>query len=126
MALFKFRNKSSGPAQTRAQGAAAQADSVETLRRRARHRLIGATILVLLGVIVFPLLIDQQPRPVSLDLPIVIPDRNAVQPLAAPPGAGRTPATAGAVSEAPPSNSKPNPGAPQPDASRNQNCSPRC
>lgn len=57
------------------------ADSVEALRRRARHRLIGAVALVLAAVIGFPLVFDTQPRPVSVDVPIVIPDRNKVGPL---------------------------------------------
>jgi DedD protein len=34
------------------------------MRRRARHRLIGAAVLVLIGVVGFPLLFDTQPRPI--------------------------------------------------------------
>ena len=51
------------------------------MRRRARHRLIGAGVLVLIGVVGFPLLFDTQPRPVAVDIPIEIPDRNKVKPL---------------------------------------------
>jgi len=51
--------------------------SVEAVRRRARHRLIGASVLVLLGVIGFPLLFDTQPRPIAVDIPIDIPSRQA-------------------------------------------------
>lgn len=47
--------------------------SIEAVRRRARHRLIGAAVLVLLGVIGFPLLFDTEPRPMSIDIPIEIP-----------------------------------------------------
>lgn len=54
------------------------------MRRRARHRLIGAAVLVLLGVIGFPLLFDTQPRPIPVDIPIVIPAKNAQTPLPAP------------------------------------------
>ena len=54
------------------------------MRRRARHRLIGATVLVLAGVIGFPWLFDTQPRPVAVDIPIEIPDRNKVKPLSLP------------------------------------------
>ncbi|MFZ2828179.1 SPOR domain-containing protein [Hydrogenophaga sp.] len=46
------------------------------MRRRARHRLIGAAVLVLVGVLGFPLLFDTQPRPIAVDIPIEIPSRN--------------------------------------------------
>ncbi len=96
MAFFKLR--SSGPKAGEGRNAnmsTAPAESVEAMRRRARHRLVGAAILVLLGVIGFPLLFDTQPRPVAVDIPIEIPDRNKVAPLAiAPPAqAPATPAT---------------------------------
>ncbi|PKO44391.1 MAG: sporulation protein [Betaproteobacteria bacterium HGW-Betaproteobacteria-3] len=79
MAFFKFRKGSDAPV-----SAAAPTDSVEVMRRRARHRLIGAFVLVLVGVIGFPLVFDTQPRPVAVDIPIEIPDRNKVKPLPAP------------------------------------------
>lgn len=50
--------------------------SVEEIRRRARHRLMGAVVLVALGVVGFPLLFDTQPRPIAVDIPIEIPSRN--------------------------------------------------
>ncbi len=50
--------------------------SIEAVRRRARHRLIGAALLVLVGFIGFPLLFDTQPRPIAVDIPIEIPSRN--------------------------------------------------
>ena len=62
----------------------AQAPSVEDMRRRARHRLIGAAVLVLAGVVGFPLLFDSQPRPVPVNVAIDIPDRNKVAPLVLP------------------------------------------
>ena len=62
----------------------AQAESVDDMRRRARHRLIGAAVLVVLGVIGFPILFDTQPRPIPVDVPIEIPDRNQVAPLMVP------------------------------------------
>ena len=65
------------------------------MRRRARHRLIGAAVLVSLGVIGFPMLFDTQPRPIPVDIPIEIPDRNRAGPLLDPDG---TPST---VTEAP-------------------------
>lgn len=57
--------------------------SIEAVRRRARHRLIGAAVLVLLGVLGFPLLFDTQPRPISVDIPIEIPAKIPVVPLKA-------------------------------------------
>lgn len=77
MAFFKFR-KGGDEHPTPAQAP----ESVEAMRTRARHRLIGASVLVVLGVIGFPLLFDSQPRPIAVDIPIEIPDRNTVKPLA--------------------------------------------
>lgn len=57
--------------------------SIEAVRRRARHRLIGAAALVLLGVLGFPLLFDTQPRPIAVDIPIEIPSRNPSGPAVA-------------------------------------------
>ena len=80
MAFFKFRKGGDEhPAP------AAATESVEVMRTRARHRLIGASVLVLLGVIGFPLLFDSQPRPIAVDIPIEIPDKNTVKPLGSVP-----------------------------------------
>jgi DedD protein len=51
--------------------------SIEAVRQRARHRLIGASILVLVGVVGFSLLFDTQPRPIAVDIPIEIPSKAA-------------------------------------------------
>ncbi|MDR6537002.1 SPOR domain-containing protein [Variovorax soli] len=85
MAFFKFRTRGPQAGEGRNTGvAAAPAESIEAMRRRARHRLVGAAVLVLVGVIGFPLLFDTQPRPVSVDIPIEIPDRNKTKPLPLP------------------------------------------
>lgn len=76
MAFFKFR---SGADDTNAVHHAPE--SLEAVRKRAKHRLMGAAVLVLLGVVGFPLLFDNQPRPIPVDLPIMIPDKNSVKPL---------------------------------------------
>ena len=60
------------------------ADEVQRARTRARQRLIGAAVLVVAGIIGFPLLFETQPRPVPVDLPIDIPRKDAVPPLALP------------------------------------------
>jgi len=96
MPFFSFRRGQPSSAKVDSQEPAT--DSVEVVRRRARQRLIGATVLVLIGVIGFPLLFDSQPRPVPVDIAIEIPSRAAVKPgtpIAAPPAAVPTaPATA--------------------------------
>lgn len=79
MAFFKFRKRGDEQSAT-----LAQPESVELMRRRAKHRLIGAAVLVLLGVVGFPLLFDKQPRPIAVDTPIEIPDKNKVKPLNIP------------------------------------------
>jgi len=53
------------------------AEAMREVRARARTRLMGATVLLLVGVIGFPLLFETQPRPIPVDLPIEIPARNA-------------------------------------------------
>ena len=77
-----FKSKKGGEERTTP---APAAESVEAMRKRAKHRLIGAAVLVLLGVIGFPLLFDSQPRPVAVDIAIEIPDKNKVKPLVATP-----------------------------------------
>jgi DedD protein len=77
-----FKSKKGGEERTTP---APAAESVEAMRKRAKHRLIGAAVLVLLGVIGFPLLFDSQPRPVAVDIAIEIPDKNKVKPLVASP-----------------------------------------
>jgi DedD protein len=79
MAFFKFRKQGDDQSP-----APSQPESVESMRKRAKYRLIGAAVLVLAGVIGFPLLFDQQPRPIAVDMPIDIPDRNKVTPLTIP------------------------------------------
>jgi DedD protein len=80
MAFFKLRK---APGETTVPAPAPE--SVDALRRRARYRLAGAAILVLAGVIGFPLLFDNQPRPIAVDIPIDIPDKAKVKPLAIEP-----------------------------------------
>ena len=79
MAFFKFRKSPDD-----ATGLPAQGESVEAMRKRATFRLIGSAVLVLAGVIGFPLLFDSQPRPIPVDIAIEIPDKAKVKPLAAP------------------------------------------
>ncbi len=82
MPFFKFRRGDS--ASTPSAGPATQVQSVEVLRKRAKQRLIGASVLVLMGVVGFPLVFDTEPRPVAGDIPIEIPGKNALKPLVIP------------------------------------------
>lgn len=75
--MFTSRSASQG-------NASAPPQSIEAVRRRARHRLIGAVVLVLLGVVGLSLLFDTQPRPLPVDIPIVIPAKNTPPSLPAP------------------------------------------
>ena len=101
MAFFKFRARGhKGDEQP-----ASPAETIDDMRRRARHRLIGATVLVAVGVLGFPLLFDTQPRPIQVDIPVVIPDRNKTKPLGQAAGGrvGEPAAVASAPSATPPS-----------------------
>ena len=64
-------------------------DSNIDLKRRARRRLVGALALVLLVVIVLPLVLDREPRPLSQELSVLIPSQDAgrFNSRALPPGA---------------------------------------
>jgi len=97
MPLFNFRRSGTLAANN---ATSASPDSVDVIRKRAKHRLIGASVLVLVGVVGFPLLFDTQPRPIAVDIPIEIPGKNSVKPLVMPvkPGAN---VSAGPVGAAP-------------------------
>lgn len=49
---------------------------VQAARTRARRRLIGAVVLLAIGVVVFPMLFETQPRPLPSDIPIELPRRD--------------------------------------------------
>jgi len=73
--------------------ARAISDEELQLKRRARRRLIGAIVLVTAIVVVLPMLLDTEPKPVSQDVAIRIPSPDAgtfnskVTPLAPKPEA---------------------------------------
>lgn len=79
--LSFFKRDKAAPAAKRVSDSA---DAVQQLRLRARHRLIGAAVLVGVGVIGFPLVFETQPRPIPVDLPIQIPSKDGAAPLAIP------------------------------------------
>jgi len=89
MGLFSFLKRddaplAAAPKKSKSGAKAVAADDVQVLRVRARRRLIGAAVLVAVGVIGFPLIFETQPRPIPVDLPIDIPRKEAAPPLAVP------------------------------------------
>jgi DedD protein len=91
--------------------APAGADAVEIARTRARRRLIGAVVLLAIGIVGFPPLFETEPRPVALDVPIVTAAREAQAPRASAPSrqppAADAPAADAPVEEARPAASTP-------------------
>ena len=81
MGLFSFLQGSSASDSERT-GAP---DPVQAARSRARRRLIGAAVLLGVGVIGFPLLFETQPRPIPVDIPIEIPRKEGAPSLPLPP-----------------------------------------
>ena len=74
MAIFSTRSSKRGTDELTSRNV--PIDSIETLRTRARQRLIGAVVLVALGIITFTLLFDSQPRPIPVDIQITMPDKD--------------------------------------------------
>ncbi len=97
MALFHTRNSTDNKSEPANRKKSASVDTVETLRTRARQRLIGSALLLLAGIITFTLLFDSKPRPIPTDIEIIIPDKDKVAPISAP---TQTPAQAPAPTSA--------------------------
>ena len=53
------------------------ADGQLALKKRARRRLVGAVALVLAAIIVLPMVMDQEPKPLTQDIQIRIPSQDA-------------------------------------------------
>lgn len=97
MALPNFfkRRPADAAAPARSARSAGSVDAVEKVRTRTRQRLIGAVVLLTIGVIGFPLLFESQPRPIPVDIPIEIPKPDGAPVLSLPaPRAGASPQTA--------------------------------
>lgn len=84
--LTIFKRKADGAPKPRSSAAPVSdsADAVQRARVRARQRLIGAVVLVVIGIIGFPLVFETQPRPIPLNIPIEIPRKDGAPPLAMP------------------------------------------
>ncbi|GAB4396634.1 MAG: hypothetical protein OHK0048_02060 [Rhodoferax sp.] len=80
MAFFPFRkakDESAEPAET-------HLSELDAIRRRAKQRLVGASVLVLAAALGLTWVLDQQPRPVDMNIAIDIPDKNRVPALTLP------------------------------------------
>jgi len=75
MAFFKSRSNSLATEESLSD----DAQSMDSLRQQARHRLIGATVLVVIAVIGFALVFDTKPRDVAADIRIDMPEREAAR-----------------------------------------------
>ena len=88
MALFSFL-KGRGDARSPApKGPGAQplsAGQVESVRVRARRRLIGAAVLVLAAVVGLPMLFESKPRPLAVDTPIEVTRPDGLPAVTVPP-----------------------------------------
>ncbi len=69
-------------------------DTVQEARTKARQRLIGAVVLLLVGIIGFPLVFETQPRPIPVDVTIEIPRKDAAPAVQAPAPRPAQPASA--------------------------------
>ena len=85
---FPILRSKSTPADDRP-APAAEPGSVQLARTHARRRLVGALVLLVAGIAVFPVLFETQPRPIAVDTPIVMPARDTA------------PAARGSVASAP-------------------------
>lgn len=86
MGLLSFLKRTPGNAsnaKAKAPPAAESPDTVAQARTRARQRLIGAAVLVIAGVIGFPLLFETQPRPLPVDTPVELKRDGTAAPVPA-------------------------------------------
>src|SRR5690349_15909464 len=88
LSIFKRKTETSPPVASSGRSNNDPADDVMRARIRARQRLIGAAVLVVIGIIGFPLVFETQPRPIPVDIPIEIPRKEGAAPLAMPPARG--------------------------------------
>jgi DedD protein len=79
-----FKRDSGGATPAGATANVISGEQAEQAHVQARRRLIGAVVLLGVGVIAFPILFETQPRPIPVDIPIVIPPRDGAPPLALP------------------------------------------
>lgn len=101
MPLPSFLQRKPDPQARRGAAPDDGAGPVEAARTRARRRLIGAVALLAVGIVVFPLVFETQPRPLAVNVPIEVPARKdggsvvasarPATPKPAPPGPAEAP-----------------------------------
>jgi DedD protein len=116
MGLLSFFQRRNGPADASPRLTDAP-DAIAAARTRARRRLMGAAVLLMAGVIGFPLVFETQPRPVPVDIPIEIPRKDGAPALSMPPA---RPVAAQASAPTPAATAIPAPAAPIAEAPRVQ------
>jgi DedD protein len=84
MGLLSIFQRKDTPSSGDRKSAGPSADAVQQARTKARQRLIGAVVLLGIGIIGFPLLFESQPRPIPVDIPIEIPRKEGAPPLVLP------------------------------------------
>jgi|CXWL01.1.fsa_nt_gi DedD protein len=85
MRLPFLRPKAPAAERSRPAAAGDAAPLIVAARTQARRRLIGALVLLAVGVIGFPVLFETQPRPLPMDTPIEVPVNKPVAAVAALP-----------------------------------------
>ena len=101
LSIFK-RQADSASSGAAAAAASEPGDAVQRARTRARQRLIGAAVLVVIGIVGFPLVFETQPRPIPVDIPIEVPRKDGAPPLVMPVGRVPGPAAAASATQAAP------------------------
>ena len=91
------------------------------LRKRARRRLVGAVVLVLLVVVFLPMVLDNEPRPLAPNVVVTIPPQGSAEskfperpPASAVPATPGPTASPGGVPGSPPTSGVPDAKPPDP------------
>lgn len=96
MPLFSFLQRNNS-ASREPVGMASPGEQVQAARVRARRRLIGAVVLLGVGIVGFPLLFETQPRPLPVEVNIEIPRKDGGAPVVLP--SRMAPATSSTITE---------------------------
>ena len=84
LSIFKRQADSSPGAAPPSASVADSSDAVQRARTRARQRLIGAAVLLGIGIVGFPLVFETQPRPIPVNIPIETPAKDGAPALTMP------------------------------------------
>lgn len=100
-----FKRKERKPAPASSPDLTGDDGPVQAARVRARRRLIGAVVLLAVGVVGFPLLFETKPRPLPGNIPIDVARRDGSSP--GPAAATGLPRPSPALTELPPEPAEP-------------------